>query len=99
MNDGIKISMDGCDRFYNNIFVEQLWRTAKYEEVYLHDYRTVSEARSRLSIHFHFYNTEKLHETLGYLTPYEVYYDKESLIPITRQASYSMHLKQPCFLS
>ena len=90
--------MDGCDRFYNNIFVEQLWRTAKYEEVYLHDYRTVSEARSRLSIHFHFYNTEKLHETLGYLTPYEVYYDKGLLTPITEQAFYSMHLKQPCFL-
>ena len=99
LNDGIKISMDGRGRFYDNIFVERLWRTVKYEEVYLHDYRTVSEARSLLSIYFHFYNTERLHETLGYLTPYEVYYDKEPLIPITRQASYSMHLKQPCFLS
>jgi len=99
LNDGIKISMDGRGRFYDNIFVERLWRTVKYEEVYLHDYQTVSEARSLLSIYFNFYNTERLHETLGYLTPYEVYYDKEPLIPITRQASYSMHLKQPCFLS
>jgi len=98
LNDGIKISMDGRGRVYDNIFVERLWRTVKYEEVYLHDYRTVSEARSLLSIYFHFYNTERLHETLGYLTPYEVYYDKEPLIPVTRQA-YSMHLKQPCFLS
>jgi putative transposase len=99
LNDGIKISMDGRGRVYDNIFVERLWRTVKYEEVYLHDYRTVSEARSLLSIYFHFYNMERLHETLGYLTPYEVYYDKEPLIPVTRQASYSMHLKQPCFLS
>ena len=99
LNDGIKISMDGRGRFYDNIFVERLWRTVKYEEVYLHDYQTVSEARSLLSLYFHFYNTERLHETLGYLTPYEVYYDKEPLIPITKQASYSMHLKQPCFLS
>jgi len=94
-----QISMDGRGRAYDNIFIERLWRTVKYEEVYLHDYRTVSEARSLLSIYFHFYNTERLHETLGYLTPYEVYYDKEPLIPITRQASYPMHLKQPCFLS
>ncbi|MCD6486273.1 MAG: transposase, partial [Syntrophobacterales bacterium] len=88
LNDGIRISMDGRGRFYDNIFVERFWRTVKYEEVYLHDYRTVSEARSLLSIYFHFYNTERLHETLGYLTPYEVYYDKESLIPVTGQASY-----------
>ena len=99
LNDGIKISMDGRGRAYDNIFVERLWRTVKYEEVYLHDYSTVSEARSLLSIYFNFYNTERLHETLGYLTPYEVYYDKEPLIPITKQASYPMHLKQPCFLS
>jgi len=98
LNAGIRISMDGRGRVYDNIFVERLWRTVKYEEVYLHDYRTVSEARSLLSIYFHFYNTERLHETLGYLTPYEVYYDKEPLIPVTRQA-YSMHLKQPYFLS
>jgi hypothetical protein len=77
LNDGIKISMDGHGRVYDNIFVKRLWRTVKYEEVYLHDYRTVSEARSLLSIYFHFYNTERLHETLGYVIPYEVYYDKE----------------------
>ena len=99
LNDGIKISMDGRGRVYDNIFVERLWRTVKYEEVYLHDYRTVPESSSLLSSYFHFYNTERLHEALGYLTPYEVYYDKESVISITKQASYSMHLKQPCFLS
>ena len=98
-SDGIKISMDGHRRVYDNIFVERLWRTVKYEEVYLHDYRTVSEARLLLSNYFHFYNTERIHQSLGYLTPHEVYYGEEALLAETEQASYSMHLKQPCFLS
>jgi len=98
-SEGIKISMDGHRRVYDNIFVERLWRTVKYEEVYLHDYRTVSEARLLLSSYFHFYNTERIHESLGYLTPHEVYYDEGPLMAETEQASYSMHLKQPCFLS
>lgn len=71
---GVKISMDGCRRLYDNIFVERFWRTIKYEEVYLHDYRTVQEARKRLAAYFHFYNTERLHESLGYRTPHEVYF-------------------------
>jgi len=70
----IKISMDGRGRVYDNIFVERLWRTVKYEEVYLHEYRTVSEARRSLSIYFDFYNIERLHQSLGYRTPYEVYF-------------------------
>jgi len=70
----VRISMDGRGRLYNNIFVERLWRTVKYEEVYLHDYRTVLEARERLSAYFRFYNTERLHEALGYRTPHEVYF-------------------------
>lgn len=70
----VRISMDGRGRLYNNIFVERLWRTVKYEEVYLHDYRTVQEARERLAAYFHFYNNERLHEALGYRTPHEVYF-------------------------
>jgi putative transposase len=70
----VRISMDGRGRLYNNIFVERLWRTVKYEEVYLHDYRTVQEARERLAAYFHFYNTERLYEALGYRTPHEVYF-------------------------
>ncbi len=97
LSAGIKISMDGRGRVYDNIFVERLWRIVKYEEVYLHDYRTVSEARSLLSSYFHFYNMERIHESLGYLTPHEVYYAKELLT--AEQACYPMHLKQPCFLS
>lgn len=75
----VRISMDGRGRLYNNIFVERLWRTVKYEEVYLHDYRTVQEARERLGVYFRFYNTERLHEALGYRTPHEVYFGMPAL--------------------
>ncbi len=60
-NEDIRISMDGRSRLYDNIFVERLWRTVKYEEVYLHDYLSVPEARERLSPYFNFYNTERPH--------------------------------------
>jgi len=74
---GIRISMDGRGRVYDNIFVERLWRTVKYEEVYLHQYTTVSEARRSLERYFRFYNMERLHEALGYRTPYEVYFKEQ----------------------
>jgi putative transposase len=70
---GIRISMDGRSRVFDNIFVERLWRTVKYEEVYLHEYRTVSEARAHLAAHFRFYNEERPHQALGYRTPHEMY--------------------------
>jgi len=54
--------------------IERLWRTVKYEEVYLHAYETVEEARRRLASYFVFYNTERLHSSLGYRTPREVYF-------------------------
>ena len=66
--------MDGRGRVYDNIFVERLWRTVKYDEVYLHEYRTIGEARRSLSIYFHFYNNERLHQSLGYRMPAEVYF-------------------------
>ena len=72
--DDIRISMDGRGRLYDNIFVERLWRTVKYEEVYLHDYLNVSVARERLAYYFDFYNNERPHASLEYQTPYEVYY-------------------------
>jgi putative transposase len=71
---GIKVSMDGRGRVFDNIFSERLWRSVKYEEVYLHDYQTVLEARARLGAYFQFYNTERPHEALGYRTPQEVYF-------------------------
>jgi putative transposase len=67
------ISMDGRGRVYDNIFVERLWRSVKYEEVYLKEYETVREAVSSLRAYFGFYNQERLHQALGYKTPYELY--------------------------
>jgi len=70
---GVRISMDGKGRVFDNIFVERLWRTVKVEEVYLRDYQTVAEATLSLGRYFEFYNHERLHQTLGYRTPAEVY--------------------------
>lgn len=75
-NNGILISMDGRGRAFDNIFVERLWRTVKYEEVYLKDYRSVPEARESLNAYFQFYNTERPHQSLGYATPQAVYMSK-----------------------
>ncbi|OPY16220.1 MAG: Integrase core domain protein [Syntrophus sp. PtaB.Bin075] len=85
-NAGIRISMDGRGRAYDNIFVERLWRTVKYEEVYLHDYRTVLEAKQSLAEYFRFYNTERNHQALNYRTPYEVYF-KEPFNQALRKVS------------
>jgi len=75
---GISISMDGRGRVFDNIFVERLWRSVKYEEVYPKDYQTVDDARQNLTGYFHFYNYERLHQSLGYRTPAEVYFDYEA---------------------
>ena len=72
---GILISMDGQGRALDNIFVERLWRTVKYEEVYLKDYGDVAEASGGLRDYFEFYNRERLHPSLGYRTPEAVYFD------------------------
>jgi putative transposase len=72
--EGLLISMDGRGRAYDNIFVERLWRSVKYEEVYLHQYLTVPEARKSINKYFMFYNMERIHESLGYKTPYEIYF-------------------------
>lgn len=71
----VKISMDGRGRAFDNIFVERLWRSVKYEEVYLKDYRNMREAISGLRGYFvkEFYNRERLHQSLEYRTPEAVY--------------------------
>jgi putative transposase len=69
----IHISMDGRGRALDNIFVERLWRSVKYEEVYLHDYQQVPEAISGLGKYFKFYNGERLHQSLAYRTPEAVF--------------------------
>lgn len=70
---GISISMDGRGRCLDNIFVERLWRSVKYENVYLFGYRTITEARSGLAAYFEFYNKERFHQSLNNKTPWEVY--------------------------
>jgi putative transposase len=70
---GIRVSMDGKGSYNDNLFIERLWRTVKYEEVYLKAYQDGREARTGLGNYFRFYNTERLHQTLGYRTPAEVF--------------------------
>lgn len=72
----VKISMDGRGRAMDNIFTERLWRTIKYEEVYLQDYQSPREARESLTRYFNFYNQGRLHQSLGYKTPAEIYFRK-----------------------
>lgn len=69
----IRISWDGRGRALDNIFVERLWRSVKYEEVFIKDYQTVADARSGLTEYFRFYNHERLHQALDYQTPAQVY--------------------------
>ena len=69
----VQISMDGKGRALDNIFTERLWRTVKYEEVYLHDYQTPKQAHTSLTAYFDFYNYRRPHQSLAYLTPAEVF--------------------------
>jgi putative transposase len=70
----VQISMDGKGRALDNIFTERLWRTVKYEEVYIHDYLSPREVRQAFTRYFTFYNQECLHQALDYQTPAEVYF-------------------------
>jgi len=72
-NAKVKISMDGRGRARDNIFTERLWRTLKYEEVYLHEYASPKEAYHQLAHYIHFYNFERPHQALEYLTPAQLY--------------------------
>jgi len=73
---GVAVSMDGKGRALDNVFVERLWRTVKYEEVYLNDYANGWEAEQQLAAYFDFYRHERPHQALAYLTPAEVYFAK-----------------------
>jgi putative transposase len=69
----IRISMDGRGRVFDNIFTERLWRTVKYSDVYVQEYVTMMDAHAGLGKYFNKYNTERLHQSLDYQTPWEVY--------------------------
>ena len=75
--------MDGKGRALDNIFTERLWRTVKYEEVYLHDYTSPREARQSLTHYLDFYNHERLHQALDYRTPATVYFQKGASSTLT----------------
>jgi putative transposase len=75
--NGMRISMDGRGRCMDNIFIERLWRSVKYEEVYLKGYATLPEARAGLKEYFAFYNNTRLHQALGYKTPAEVHFGQD----------------------
>ena len=77
----IRISMDGRGRAFDNIFIERLWRTVKYEHVYLYRYETVPELFAGLTSYFHFYNYERFHQSLNYCTPAEVHFSNCSRHP------------------
>jgi putative transposase len=76
----IRISMDGRGRALDNIFIERFWRTIKYEDIYLKDYETVPALKTGLTDYFQFYNHERLHQSLDYRPPAEVYAQRSDLI-------------------
>jgi putative transposase len=86
----VAISMDGRGRAMDNIFVERLWRTVKYEEVYLKDYENVQDAIESLRCYFLFYNCERMHQSLGYQTPAQVYFTKKGQTRIAEKPAMVM---------
>ena len=74
--NGISISMDGCGRWRDNVFVERIWKSIKYEEVYMHAYASVSEARTSIGRYLEFYNSIRPHSSLKALTPDQVYFNR-----------------------
>ncbi len=73
---GIKISMDGKGRAIDNIVVERFWRSLKYEKIYTEEYRSMGELKKAISEYINLYNAERIHESLDYQTPDEIYFDK-----------------------
>lgn len=77
---GVRISMDGKGRWLDNVFIERLWRTVKYEDIYLHAYQDGREAQQRLVSYFAFYNARRIHQALDYRTPDEMYFRCEPVL-------------------
>lgn len=76
----VSISMDGRGRCMDNIFTERLWRSLKYEEVYLKEYQSFQEAKESINQYLNFYNHERLHQSLNYQTPAKIYFENQQLI-------------------
>jgi len=92
---GIRISMDGRGRAFDNIFVERLWRTVKYEEAYLNEYSCVRDAKDSLRRYFNFYNHDRPHQSLGNKTPLEVYCCRDGNRNHTRFAGGNCLIQSP----
>ena len=73
--NGIRISMDGKGRTQDEVFVERFWRSLKYENIYMKGYETLKDAKAGISEYMDFYNDRRIHESLSYRTPNEVYYE------------------------
>ena len=84
---GVKISMDGKGRYADNIFVERLWRTVKYEEVYLKAYVNAGEPRRELGAYLRFYDNQRPHQALGYPTPAEVFHGKKEVQEVGEESN------------
>ena len=91
LNKQIRISMDGRGRVFDNIFIERLWRTVKYGNIYVQEYQTIVDVRQGLKSYFNQYNTERLHQSLDYQTPWEVYSGLKFQTPVQKIS----HLKFP----
>ncbi len=72
------MSMDGRGRVFNNLFIERLWRTVKYEHIYFQDYRNGWDLERGLTRYFHFYNTARPHQALDYRTPEQVHFENSA---------------------
>jgi len=75
----VSISMDGKGRVFDNSFIERLWRTVKYEDIYLNEYDSGLALVSGLASYFGFYNHDRFHQSLGYLTPAQVYHQRRTI--------------------
>lgn len=76
LNKGISISMDAKGRCFDNIFIERLWRSVKYECIYLKEFEYVAEVKEALIDYFDYYNNDRPHQSLGYKTPADVYFGR-----------------------
>ena len=79
IEQNIQISMDGKGCYIDNILIERFWRSIKYEDLFIKDYVNVQELRNGIRAYINFYNFERPHESLGYKTPAEIYYDQNKL--------------------
>lgn len=94
----VQVSMDGKGRAIDNVFTERLWRSLKYEEVYLKDYQSPREARTGITQYLDFYNHERLHQSLGYQTPAEVYFGTSQQSNTTIDTQETLTERRECSL-